>query len=103
MGQLALGIVFFAILLFLFVHWQSKGYQKYAVYVQANDASIFKTSLNASDSRIINYGRRDKEEVIAMDKDIDNGDGPDAGNLRWYICGGIDCDEGWEARFIKTN
>jgi hypothetical protein len=38
-----------------------------------------------------------------MDNDIDSGDGPRQGKLRWYVCAGIDCDEGWENRFIQNN
>jgi len=34
------------------------------------------------------------------DKDIDNGNGKNAGIFRWYVCSGIDCDEGWENSFL---
>jgi hypothetical protein len=33
-------------------------------------------------------------------KDIDSGDGANAGKLRWYVCSGIDCDEEWENSFL---
>ena len=49
---------------------------------------------------IVDYGRILKDKIVIKDKDIDNGDGPFSGKLRWYNCNGIDCDEGWESRFI---
>ncbi|MHC4310448.1 MAG: hypothetical protein ACYSSN_10915 [Planctomycetota bacterium] len=100
MGQLILGLIFFFIVFFLFLYWQSGDYKKYVIYVQAKNEAVFKNTLNSLDPLILNYGRKYKEEIIAIDNDIDKGDGPNAGKLRWYVCGGIDCDEGWESRFI---
>jgi hypothetical protein len=41
-----------------------------------------------------------KNVIIAMDTETDNGTGPNKGNVRWYGCSGIDCDEGWEHSFL---
>jgi|GEM_PF-1952124 len=98
-GQLAIGLIIFGILFFLFLYWQSSGYKNYVVYVQANNEVIFNNTLNPMDSQLLEYGRKHKEEIFDLDKDIDKGDGPNAGKLRWYVCGGIDCNEGWERRF----
>ena len=95
-GQLAFGLIVFGIIFFLFLYWQSRGYKKYVVYVQVNTEAIFNNTLNPVDPQILDYGRKYKKEIL----DIDKGDGPNAGKLRWYFCGGIDCDEGWESRFI---
>ncbi len=99
-GQLALGLIVFGIIFFLFIHWYARGYKKYVIYVQVNSEVVFNNNLNSADPRILDYGRTIKTEIFDIDKNIDNGDGPDAGKLRWYVCGGIDCDEGWESRFI---
>ena len=102
-GQLILALIVFLIIFFLFLHWQASGYRKYVVYVHVKDEAIFNNALNSSDPHILDYGHKLKEEVIAIDNDKDNGDGPNLGKLRWYVCGGIDCDEGWESRFIEKN
>jgi len=99
-GQLAFGLIIFGIIFFLFLHWQSKGYKEYVIYVQVNNEGIFNNTLNPADPLILGYGRKNKTEIFDIDNDIDKGDGPNAGKLRWYVCGGIDCDEGWEGRFI---
>ena len=101
--QLTLGLIFFFLAFFLLLYWQSKGYKAYVVYVQVNDEAIFSKPLNPADPQILNYGRIYKKEIFLIDNDIDGGDGPDAGKLRWYVCGGIDCDEGWESQFIVKN
>ena len=100
-------LVNFAIALFtvssvFFIAFRSctRGYEKFAIYVHVNDESIFENRLEPSDIRIIDKGRKLKDEIIKMDSDIDNGDGAILGKLRWYTCGGIDCDEGWENRFL---
>jgi hypothetical protein len=100
-GQLILGLIIFLMIFFLFLYWQASGYRKYVIYVHVQDEAVFHTTLNPSDPPILDYGRKLKEEVIAIDNDTDNGDGPHLGKLGWYVCGGIDCDEGWESRFIK--
>ncbi len=99
-GQLALGLMVFAIIFFLFIHWYSRSYRAYVIYVQVNSEDIFNNTLNPVDPQILDYGRKYKSEIFDIDNDIDNGDGPNAGKLRWYVCGGVDCDEGWESRFI---
>jgi hypothetical protein len=78
----------------------TKGYDKYAFFVHVNDEAIFGAPMDPSDIHIIDKGRKLKEEIIMMDKDIDGGDGADTGKLRWYVCSGIDCDEGWENSFL---
>ncbi len=78
------------------------GYDRYAFYVHVNDGAAFEARLAPSDARIIDRGRRLKDDIIIMDKDIDNGDGAKAGKLRWYVCSGIDCDEGWENSFLPV-
>ncbi len=99
-GQLALGLMVFAIIFFLFIHWYSRSYRAYVIYVQVNNEDIFNNTLNPVDPQILDYGRKYKNEIFDIDNGIDNGDGPNAGKLRWYVCGGVDCDEGWESRFI---
>ena len=93
-------LIFFGI---IFVAYRSctKGYDKYAVFIQVKDEAIFETRLEPSDVRIIDRGRKLKDTILAMDKEIDNGDGPRLGKLRWYVCTGIDCDEGWESSFLR--
>ena len=92
-------VIFFGI---IFVAYRSctKGYDKYAMFVQVKDEAVFENRLNTSDVRIIDRGRKLKDTILAMDKEIDNGDGPRSGKLRWYVCTGIDCDEGWESSFL---
>ena len=102
-GQLILGLIVFLILGFLFIYWQSSAYRQYVIYVQVKDEAIFKNTLNSLDLRILDFGRKYKKDIIAMDNDIDSGDGPRQGKLRWYACAEIDCDEGWENRFIENN
>jgi hypothetical protein len=89
------------VVFFLLFHWYTRGYKKHVIYVQVNNEAIFSNILNPLDPQILDYGRKYKKEIFDIDNDIDKGDGPDAGKLRWYVCGGIDCDEGWEMRFIK--
>ena len=101
-GQLLIGSGVFLVLFFLFIYWQSSGYEKYVIYVQVKGEAAFNKLINTKDPSILEYGRKDKNEIIAMDNDVDSGDGADNGKLRWYVCGGIDCDEGWESRFIET-
>jgi uncharacterized membrane protein (DUF106 family) len=102
-GQLIFGLMIILIIFYLFLYWQASGYKNYVIYVQVKNEAMFNNTLKSSDPYILDYGRKLKEEVIAIDDDKDNGDGPNLGTLRWYVCGGIDCDEGWESRFIKKN
>ncbi len=77
----------------------TKGYDNYAYFVQVNDEAVFAKNLSEGDTRILEHGRKLKTDIIAMDKDLDQGNGPNLGKIRWYICSGIDCDEGWEISF----
>ena len=92
-----LAIVFSA--LFFLYRSCTKGYDKYAYFVQVNDQAVFDKILSERDTRIIEHGRKLKIDIIAMDKDLDQGNGPDQGTIRWYTCSGIDCDEGWQRSF----
>ena len=87
---------------FLFFAYRSctKGYDAYAFFVHVKDVAVFKSRLSPADTRIIDRGRKLKEDIILMDKEFDNGDGPIKGAFRWYGCSGIDCDEGWEHSFL---
>ena len=92
-----LSIVFFV---FFFLYRScTKGYDKYAYFVQVNDEAVFAKALSEGDTRIIEHGRKLKTDVIGMDKEIDQGNGPNQGTIRWYTCSGIDCDEGWQRSF----
>ena len=102
-GQLILGLIIFFLIFFLFFYWYSSGYRKYVIYVQVKDDVVFEKPLNSSDPQILDWGRKPKNEINAIDRDIDNEDGPYSGKLRWYVCGGIDCDEGWQRRFVNPN
>ncbi len=92
-----LAIVFF--MLFFLYRSCTKGYDNYAYFVQVNDKAVFAKILSENDTRIIEHGRRLKTDIIAMDKDIDKANGSDQGIIRWYVCSGIDCDEGWQRSF----
>jgi hypothetical protein len=95
-------LIFLAIPFFAYRSCTS-GYDKYAFYVHVNDEAIYEAQLDPSDARIIGRGRQLEDEIIIMDRDIDNGDGLNTGNFRWYVCSGIDCDEGWETSFLSEN
>ncbi len=79
----------------------TSGYEIYSFYIQTSDENVFSTHLSANDDRIISKGRKLTEEIMIMDREIDAGDGEASGKLRWYVCSGIDCDEGWESSFIQ--
>ncbi|MGD9079712.1 MAG: hypothetical protein PVG96_10240 [Desulfobacterales bacterium] len=100
-GQLILGLIIFFLIFYLFIYLYTIPYRKNVIYVQVKDAVVFEKPLNSSDPQILDFGRKPKNEISAIDRDIDNEDGPDSGKLRWYVCGGIDCDEGWQHRFYK--
>jgi hypothetical protein len=87
---------------FLFFAYRSctKGYDAYAFFVHVKDVTVFMSRLSPADTRIIDRGRRLKNDIILMDNEIDNGDGAHKGAFRWYGCSGIDCDEGWESSFL---
>ena len=45
-------------------------------------------------SKAKEWGPKKTEKCIAIDKAIDNGDGPKKGKVRWIVCGiGPDCHE----------
>ncbi len=90
--------IVFSMLFFLYRSC-TKGYDNYAYFVQVNDQTVFAKILSKDDTRIIAHGRKLKADIIAMDKDIDQANGPDQGIIRWYVCSGIDCDEGWQGSF----
>ena len=99
MKNIIILLIVFSILFFAYRSC-TKGYDMYAFFVHVKDATMFKSRLSSSDTRIIDHGRKLKNDIILMDKEIDNGDGPHKGRLRWYVCSGIDCDEGWERSFL---
>jgi len=98
MKNIIILVIVFSALFFLYRSC-TKGYDNYAYFVQANDEAVFAKILSEGDTRIIEHGRKLKIDVIAMDKDIDQGNGPNQGTIRWYNCMGIDCDEGWQRSF----
>jgi hypothetical protein len=100
LGSLIIGILIFFTIFFFSIRWCARGYNKYVIFIQVKDENIFKNTLNSSDPHILDFGRKLKEDVIAIDNYKDKGDGPNSGKFRWYVCSGIDCDEGWENRFI---
>ena len=53
---------------FLFFAYRSctKGYDAYAFFVHVKDVTIFKSRLAPADTRIIERGRRLKEDIILM-------------------------------------
>ena len=71
-------------------------YSRYAVCVAVNDISSYEKVLSPSD---VYCGRILVQDCEQRDKDVDGGDGPDKGKVRWYLCFGIDCHEGWEYSF----
>ena len=100
LGSLIIGLLIFFIIFFLLFRWYTRPYNRFVIFVHVKDEKIFENALTESDPDLLDFGRRTKKEITAIDIDRDNGDGPDLGKVRWYVCGGIDCDEGWENRFI---
>ncbi len=98
MKNIIILVIVFSTLFFLYRSC-TKGYDNYAYFVQVNDEAVFAKILSEGDARIVEHGRKLKIDVIAMDKDIDQGNGPNQGTIRWYNCMGIDCDEGWQRSF----
>lgn len=84
----------------------TEGYEKYGYVVHAKNETVFSHVLADSDPNISSHGRKLLDDIEKMDQRIDHGDGPNKGLLRWYVCSGIDCDEGWQSSFLepsKTN
>ena len=94
---LALVVVFF----FLMYRSCTEGYANYGYLVHAKNVAVFSHFLSDADPNIIRHGRKLLDEIENMDQQIDNGDGPQKGLLRWYVCSGIDCDEGWQRSFLE--
>jgi hypothetical protein len=76
-----------------------RAYNRYGFFVQVSDESVFASKMEKGDPRIVNHGRIKKDKIFRLDREVDSGDGPQNGKVRWYECYGIDCDEGWENRF----
>jgi len=95
-------IILLIVVFFLYFLYRSctSGYDAYGYYVQARDPAVFEKRLSADDERILSRGRILKSDIMALDTELDQGDGPEKGLLRWYGCLGIDCDEGWEESFL---
>ncbi len=81
------------------VYLQISAYKVYSVYAHVADEEVFLQPLDEADPRLISHGRELDKEVLEMDMEIDGGDGPESGKLRWYDCVGIDCDEQWRIMF----
>jgi hypothetical protein len=74
-------------------------YSRYAVCVSVDDTSLYEKVLSPTE---VEYrGRILIQDCEQIDNDIDGGDGPDKGKVRWYVCYGIDCHEGWEYAFTS--
>jgi hypothetical protein len=99
-GNIIALLIFFGVPLFAY-HSCTSGYDKYVYFVEVNDQEAFAKLLQDGDEKIIAHGRRLKEEVILQDTNNDNGNGANQGHLRWYVCSGIDCDEGWQSSFMR--
>lgn len=80
------------------VYRNMQSYSKYSYYVYSSDESVFASRIDPEDPRIIEHDRVTGSRVTSMDDEIDRGDGPKKGKVRWHVCFGIDCDEGWESR-----
>ena len=95
-------IVLVAVLALLFFLYRSctKGYDSYAYFVHVTDEAVYANILSENNTRITDHGRKLKADIILMDRDIDKGNGPNKGVIRWYDCKGIDCDEGWQHSFL---
>ncbi len=91
--------VVFCVLFFLYRSC-TQGYDQYAYFVQAKDETVFEKPISASDSRLLDHGRKLKTDIIRIDQEVDKSNGPNKGTLRWYDCSGIDCDEGWQRSFV---
>lgn len=94
-----------ALLVFGGIFWMgyrscTRGYDQYGIYVHAEAKTLFQKPILPADPRIIERGRKPIKDIRIMDQDVDQGDGPLSGRLRWYACQGIDCEEGWENGFL---
>lgn len=93
-------VISVVVLLLVFLYRScTKGYDNYGYVVQARDKVVFQSTLSNSDPNIVEHGRKRLEDIRNMDQEIDNGDGSESGLVRWYVCSGIDCDEGWRNSF----
>ncbi len=98
-------IILFAVIMLLFFMYRSctEGYEKYGYFVHAKNEAVFNRALVDSDPNIIDHGRKLIDDIDLMDQRIDNGDGSQKGLVRWYVCSGIDCDEGWQNSFTSMS
>lgn len=87
------------LVLFFIYRSCTKGYDQYGYFVHAKSEAVFQKTLSGDDPNIIDHGRKLLENIQLMDQQIDNGDGQNKGLFRWYVCSGIDCDEGWRQSF----
>jgi len=49
--------------------------------VQVNDEAVFTKNLSERDTRILEHGRKLQIDIIAMDKHMDQGNGPNQGTI----------------------
>ena len=98
-------IILFIVFAGLFFLYRSctQGYTDYAFFVHAKNEAVFKTVLSDSNKNIVEYGRKLIPDILLIDQEIDKGNGPDKGLVRWYVCSGIDCDERWQNSFLRKN
>ena len=66
--------------------------------MHVENEKVFETKILIN-TEVKGHGRSLIEEIKFKDKAIDNGDGQHKKKYRWYVCKGVDCDEGWERRF----
>ncbi|MBF0187730.1 MAG: hypothetical protein HQL50_07380 [Magnetococcales bacterium] len=78
--------------------WIDPGYSAYAYCVEASDQAIFDQQSPLPGNKVF-HKRILLSSCQARDQKIDGGDGLKAGKVRWYLCYGIDCDEGWANSF----
>ncbi len=81
----------------------TQGYEKYAYFIHSKNKSLFEKPIPESDPDIVSHGRKLIQDVMLIDQKIDKEDGSKDGLVRWYNCSGIDCDEGWQRRFINIS
>lgn len=86
-------------LLFLFVmtvfsfYECYRGYNQYVHCVIVEEETDFMTGTRIISSKYIFDGRVLTDECTRKDNEIDHGDGPEKGKVRWLECFCIDCDE----------
>ena len=81
-----------------FIRKAINAYSNYGYYVFVESEEVFETNL-LKNADVKEHGRDLIEEIKHKDQSIDSGDGQHKGKFRWYVCKGIDCDEGWGRMF----